>query len=88
MSHLHGHDGAQDVEGGVGDVEARGEAATHQKGEHVDGDDVDDEHVATPGCHHVEVRQRAQGRPLRGAEGKGVRGGGRERRWGHKGMFG
>lgn len=44
--HLHGHDGAQDVEGRVGDVEAVGEAARDGEGQHVDGDDVDDEDVA------------------------------------------
>lgn len=45
---LHGEDGADDVERAVGDVDAVREAARHHQDEHVQRDDVDQEHVAAP----------------------------------------
>ena len=47
--HLHGHDESQEVEGGVGHVDAGGEPAHQQEHKDVEGDQVDDEHIATPG---------------------------------------
>ena len=46
---LHGAQQAEDEEGGVGRVEAGRVAAHHHQREHVERDEVDDEHVATPG---------------------------------------
>lgn len=45
---LHGEDGANDIEGGVGNIDTVREAAGDHKDEHVQGDDVDEEHITTP----------------------------------------
>lgn len=55
MPYLHGHEAAEGVEGGVGDVQAAAVAPGDDHDNDVDGDDVDDEHVPTPGRYHVEV---------------------------------
>ncbi|KAJ8524775.1 hypothetical protein ON010_g16341 [Phytophthora cinnamomi] len=70
--HLHGHEAAQGVKRRVGDVQARGVAAGEDHHQHVDGDHVDDEHVAAPGRHHVEVRERAGRRPEHGSRVHGL----------------
>lgn len=57
IQYLHSHDAPEGVECGVGDVEAAAVATSHDHNDHVDRDDVDDEHVASPGGNHVEVRQ-------------------------------
>lgn len=54
---LHGHDAAECVERRVGDVEAGAVSPSHHHNHHIDRDDVDDEHVAAPRRHHVEVSQ-------------------------------
>ena len=66
---LHGEDRSEDVEGGVGDVQAVRVAAlgsdgvcevTDEDHDHdVDRDQIDDEYVTSPGGHHVEVAQCA-----------------------------
>ena len=66
---LHGEDRSEDVEGGVGDVQAVRVAALGSDGESVltdedhdhdvDRDQIDDEHVTSPGGHHVKVAQCA-----------------------------
>lgn len=61
--HLHGEQGAEHVEGAVGDVEAVAVAASGEEDEDVDGDEVDDEHEAAPGRDHVEVGQGGCGGP-------------------------
>ena len=61
---LHGEDGADDVDGGVGDVDPVREAAADHEDEDVHGDEVDEEHVAAPRGHHVEVGHRAEGSPV------------------------
>ena len=61
---LHGEDGADDVDGGVGDVDPVREAAADHEDEDVHGDEVDEEHVAAPRGHHVEVGHGAEGRPV------------------------
>lgn len=60
---LHRANKAQDVEGGVGRVEAVREASHQQEGEHVEWDEVDDVHVAAPRTHHVEVGEGSHRRP-------------------------
>ena len=40
------------------------EATTHHEGEHVEGYEVDEKDVSTPGWDHVEIRQWAEGRPV------------------------
>mmetsp|Transcript_30451 Transcript_30451/g.97155 ORF Transcript_30451/g.97155 Transcript_30451/m.97155 type:complete len:702 (-) Transcript_30451:109-2214(-) len=65
--HHHGADAADDIEDAVGHVEALGEAPGHDEHDRVDGDHVDDEDVAAPGRHHVEVRERRRGRVEHGA---------------------
>ena len=61
---LHGEDGADDVDGGVGDVDPVREAAADHEDEDVHGDEVDEEHVAAPRGDHVEVGHGAEGRPV------------------------
>ena len=41
-----------------------GEPSRDHEDEHVDGDDVDEKHIASPGAHHVEVSHRAEGSPV------------------------
>lgn len=48
---LHGEDGSQAVDGAVGHVDTVGEAASEHEDQHVEGDEVDQEHIATPGGH-------------------------------------
>ena len=48
---LHAENGAEDVEGGVGNVDALVEASSDHEHEDVQGDEVDQEHVATPRRH-------------------------------------
>ena len=45
---LHRQDGAESVDGGVSDVDPVRVAAADHQHEHVDGDQVDEEHVASP----------------------------------------
>ncbi len=49
---LHGEDGAEAVDGAVGDVDPVGKTPGDHQREHVHRDQVDEEHVATPGRHH------------------------------------
>lgn len=60
---LHGEQSSEGVDRAVGDVEAAREAAGDQQREDVQRDQVDDEDVASPRGHHVEVGQRAHGSP-------------------------
>lgn len=46
--YLHGEQQADDVEHRVADEETLGEAAHDQQQEHMERDQVDDEHVTTP----------------------------------------
>lgn len=77
---MHGADKAKDVEGGVGGVEAMGEAAHQQQGEDMEWDEVDDVDVAAPRTHHVEVGKGSHRCPKQAArlyrfdllQGKGV----------------
>ena len=48
---LHGEDGSQAVDGAVGHVDAVGEASGEHEDQHVQRDEVDKEHVASPGRH-------------------------------------
>lgn len=48
---LHGKDGSQAVDSAVGHVNTVGEAAGEHEDQHVEGDEVDQEHIATPGGH-------------------------------------
>ena len=45
---LHGENRSDDVEGAVGNVNAVGEATRDHQHENMEGNDVDEEHVATP----------------------------------------
>ena len=47
--HLHRHDEAQEVEGGVGHVDAGGEPSHQQEDKDVEGHQVDDEDIPSPG---------------------------------------
>lgn len=64
---LHGEDGTESVDDRVGDVDLVGEAAGDHEREHVKRNQVDEEHVATPRGDHVEVGERASGRPQHAA---------------------
>lgn len=46
-----GLDGAQHDEGGIGNIQAAVHAAQEDAGQAVDGEQVDDEGVASPRCH-------------------------------------
>ena len=52
--HLHREHQAQDKEGGVGHVDAGGVAAHQQQHKHMQRDQVDDEHVASPRRYLVD----------------------------------
>mmetsp|Transcript_17093 Transcript_17093/g.65164 ORF Transcript_17093/g.65164 Transcript_17093/m.65164 type:complete len:372 (-) Transcript_17093:541-1656(-) len=65
--HHHCAHASDDVEDAVRDVQAAGEAARDHEGEHVNWDHVDDEHVASPRGHHVEVGNRRRGGVQHGA---------------------
>ena len=56
---LHGQNGAQDVHGGVGNVDAVVEAARHNEHKYVQRDEVDEEDVAAP-RRHLRHIYRAQ----------------------------
>lgn len=49
--HDHGREGADDVEGAVGNVQARRVPAHEDEDKDMQGNQVDDEHVATPRGH-------------------------------------
>lgn len=53
---LHGENGANDIERGVGNIDTVGESAGNHEDEHMKGDDVDQEHVATPRGHLRETK--------------------------------
>lgn len=65
---LHRQNGSQDVERGVRDVQSvrvpsyrstsLGNPTNQHHEDHINGNDVDDEHVASPRRHHVEIAQR------------------------------
>ena len=61
---LHRQDGPEGVDCGVRHVDAVGEAAADHEDEDVDGDQVDEKHVAAPGGDHVEVGQGAERAPV------------------------
>lgn len=46
---LHGEDGSQAVDSAVSHINAVGESASEHQDKHMEGDQVDQEHVATPG---------------------------------------
>ncbi len=69
----HGHECAEDVESAVGHVETATEAARYDEREYVHGDDVDDENVATPRGHHVEVSDGGGGTPDQRARVEGAK---------------
>ena len=46
---LHGEDGAQAVDCAVSHIDSVRESAREHQNQHVEGDEVDQEHVATPG---------------------------------------
>lgn len=50
--YLHGEEQSQDVEGRVACEQAAGVAAHHEQSEHVQRDQVYDEHVSSP-CWHL-----------------------------------
>ena len=58
---LHGQDGAESVDGGVGDVDAVRVSATDHQHEHMDGDQVDEEHVASPRGHLWRIARYFKG---------------------------
>jgi hypothetical protein len=62
-AHLHRQQRSDRVERAVGNVQARRVAAGEQQEERVHGNQVDDEHVASPRRHHVKVRQRSRRTP-------------------------
>ena len=61
---LHGQQSAKSVHGAVGDVDAVAEAASNHQDQHVERYHVDEEHIASPGAHHVEVGNAAKGSPV------------------------
>lgn len=65
--HVHGEECAQQIEGAVGDVETMGVATDEQQHEHVRRDEINDEDVAAPRRHHVEVAEGAQTAPQHAA---------------------
>ena len=65
---LHRGDKSDDKEGVVGDVDPLRESSHQEEHKHVEGDEIDDEDVASPGGHHVEVGHGCQGTPTEDAE--------------------
>lgn len=63
---LHSQDGAQNVEGGVGNIQTMWITTNDHHQDNVDGDNVDDEDITTPRGHHVEVAQGTAGRDEQG----------------------
>ena len=64
---LHGQQHADDIHSVVCDVETQGVASSDQQHQDIDGQEVDDENVASPCRDHVEIsegrRQRPRQRP-------------------------
>lgn len=52
---LHGQDGADDIQCRVSNIHTVGEAASDHEDEHMQGDDVDEEHITTPRGHLKET---------------------------------
>jgi len=52
---LHGEQQSEDIEGAVAGQQARGVPTHDEQHKDVQGDQVDDEHVASPRGDHVEV---------------------------------
>ena len=63
---LHGAEEADDEEGVVGDIDPLRESSHEEEHKHVEGDQIDDEDVASPCGHHVEVGHGRQGAPVHG----------------------
>ncbi len=56
---LHGQDCADRIHGGVRNVDAMGEATADHQHKHVQGNEVDEEHVAAPGRHLQSTKSNA-----------------------------
>lgn len=45
---LHRQNGSNDVQCGIGNIHPMGESSSHHQGKDMEGDDVNQEHVASP----------------------------------------
>mmetsp|Transcript_1944 Transcript_1944/g.6985 ORF Transcript_1944/g.6985 Transcript_1944/m.6985 type:complete len:339 (-) Transcript_1944:665-1681(-) len=57
---LHRHQRSHHVKRAVRDVDPVGVTSADDEGQHVKRDEVDDEHISSPGGNHIEVGERAE----------------------------
>lgn len=60
---LHGEQQSHDVERRIRDIDPRAVSLHDHQNEHVQWNKIDDEHIASPGRHHIEIAQGAENAP-------------------------